>query len=84
MLRPNKEKPSESSFHKFVKVFSMLMTLVYVALGIFIMFAENETLNISIPKTYKLVLGGILILYGAVRFVRAYKTNSNQKNDEHE
>ncbi len=77
MQNPRREKQAPF-LRKFVYYFSMLMTLIYVGLGIFIIFADEEQMNLDIPQNIKYLLGGILILYGVVRFVRAYKQKSKQ------
>ena len=82
MQNPRREK-QEPFLRKFVYYFSMLMTLVYVGLGIFIIFADEQQMNLDIPQSMKYLLGGILILYGVVRFVRAYQQKS-KKNDINE
>ncbi|GAB3823075.1 hypothetical protein [Pontibacter rugosus] len=80
MLRPGKEdKPASTTYSKFARIFAMLMTLIYVGLGIFIMFAA-DSLQIDLPDAMKYMLGGILILYGVVRFVRVYNSNRPNKN----
>lgn len=84
MLRPRKDKPSGNSFPKFVRMFSLLMTLLYVALGLFIIFADARQLNLDLPQNIKLILGGIMILYGAVRFVRVYKRSSQTDNNRYD
>lgn len=84
MLRPKREKPTNSFLSKFVRVFGLLMTLLYVALGLFIMFADSAQMNMTLPQNVKYILGGIMILYGIVRFVRVYKSTSRTKNDRYE
>lgn len=82
MLRPKKEEDNQqlNFFRKFTRIFTMLMTLVYIALGIFIIFAANN-LRLSISNEIRYALGGILILYGVVRFVRAYQRNKRNTED---
>ena len=60
------------------------MTLAYVAAGIFLIFADEERLNLNMPDTAKNILGGTLILYGIVRFVRTYQQNKQRKHDRFE
>jgi hypothetical protein len=88
MLRPRRQddKPSVNFFNKFARYFGMLMTLVYVALGLFIMFMDDEQYNLDISEPARMIFGGVLILYGIVRFIRAYQVNSksskrNRYND---
>ena len=82
MLRPEREEKAKNSiFSKIARYFGLLMTLVYVALGIFIIFSDSGQINnLGLSDTTKWVLGGVFILYGAVRFFRLYKSNSNNSN----
>ncbi|MCC9168659.1 hypothetical protein [Pontibacter harenae] len=81
MLRPEREeRPQNSVFSKIARYFGMLMTLIYVALGVFIIFADPGYLNINISETARWILGGVFILYGIVRFIRIYKSNSSNSN----
>ena len=66
-------------YAKFARIFGIFMTVLYVAMGIFIMFA-SERLNLDIPDAMRYALGGILILYGIVRFVRVYNTTRSNRN----
>ena len=69
---------------KFVRIFSLLMTLLYVGLGIFLIAIDREQLNLDISNEVRFVLGGILILYGAARFVRVYQLNKRSRKDRDE
>ncbi|MCJ8164752.1 hypothetical protein MKJ04_07845 [Pontibacter sp. E15-1] len=85
MLKPkrNETDPQASFYNKFARIFGLLMTLVYVALGLFIMFA-GDSLQLSVGKEFRYMLGGILILYGVVRFIRVYQSNTRNKNNRYE
>jgi hypothetical protein len=85
MIRPKRERENISTtFSKVVRYFSMLMTLVYAAAGLFIIFADERRLNLDMPDTAKNILGGTLILYGIVRFVRTYQQQKQQKHGRFE
>ncbi len=85
MFRPKREKPNNLFFRKFVMYFSLVMTLIYVMLGVFLIFADEGMMNLSIPNNIKIVLGGVLILYGAIRFVRVYQQSTkDNKINKHE
>ncbi|MHC2992725.1 hypothetical protein OB13_14460 [Pontibacter sp. HJ8] len=87
MLRPNRDRDRSTVtfFNKFARYFGMLMTLIYVALGLFLLFMNGEEYNLAISDTARRIFGGTLILYGIVRFVRAYqvisKSNRDRDND---
>lgn len=86
MLRPRRdaEKPSVTFFNKFARYFGMLMTLVYVAVGLFIIFMDAEQYNLDMSETARRIFGGTLILYGIVRFIRAYQVTSKSKRDRND
>ncbi|WP_439880490.1 hypothetical protein ACSX1A_15190 [Pontibacter sp. MBLB2868] len=84
MLRPRRENETGNAVQKFVRIFTLLMTLLYVALGVFLIFIDNSQLNLNLSKEVRMVLGGILILYGAARFIRVYQLNKRSKNNENE
>lgn len=65
----NDETPRNSPYRKFVKYLSLIMGIIYLAFGGFIL--VNDLPNIS--ETFKYILGGILILYGFMRLLRAYQ-----------
>jgi len=60
---------------KALRYFALFMCLLYPALGLFIMFSDNT--QFALPASYKIILGIMLIAYGALRFYRAYKKNSS-------
>jgi prolipoprotein diacylglyceryltransferase len=84
MLRPKREKKSGNMAQKFVRIFSLLMTLLYVGLGLFLVTIDKEKLNLNISNEVRFVLGGILILYGVARFVRVYQLNKKSKTNRNE
>ncbi|MGC4021623.1 MAG: hypothetical protein QM734_06625 [Cyclobacteriaceae bacterium] len=55
----------------FVKYFSLLMSLAYIALGAVI--ASGSPLFGSISRKYTLVFGGLMIIYGLYRGYRVYQ-----------
>ncbi|RAU81519.1 hypothetical protein [Pontibacter arcticus] len=79
MNRPRKNKSINVSYSKFARIFGLVMTLVYVSLGLFIMFVPEESNSLAIPRDMRYVIGGILILYGVLRFIRIYQTNAKNK-----
>ncbi|MFD2512745.1 hypothetical protein ACFSRY_02595 [Pontibacter locisalis] len=81
MLKPRRDRPTRKNpAQKFVRIFTLLMTLLYVALGLFLIFIDEGQLNLNLPDEVRIVLGGILILYGAARFIRVYQLNKRSKN----
>ena len=85
MQRPKRDDNQRRGnfYNKFARIFGLLMTLVYVALGLFIIFA-GDNLNLSIGVEVRYFLGGIMILYGIVRFIRVYQTSTRNRKNRYE
>ena len=62
--------PKETSAQKFLKYFSLLMTLLYPAFGLYLLLSSPE--QIAVQPRVKIILGVMLILYGIYRFYRTY------------
>ncbi len=62
-----------------VRFFDLLRAIAYVALGSWLLYTADRPLSSGalLPLGYKtrLVLGGLLVLYGIVRLVRALPFN---------
>jgi hypothetical protein len=58
-------------FKNILFIFKMIMSLVYIAIGIGLLF-KSEGFGELIPAQYMPVLGIILIVYGLFRGYRAY------------
>ena len=82
MLQPKRERATPSVFKKLVFYFTLVMTLIYIGAGIMLVFADVEQFNLSMPRNMKIILGGALILYGIVRFVRVYQQSSQKRHDK--
>jgi len=78
MERRKEDSSPVNIFNKFAKWFALLMTLLYVGLGLFLLLADERKLNLAIPEAVKTILGGILILYGIIRFIRVYQSGSKR------
>lgn len=78
MLRPQREKPNANFFTKFVRIFGLLMTTLYIVLGVFIMFVDEQTMRLNMSSEFRYVLGGVLILYGIIRFIKVYQANTKK------
>ncbi len=70
-----------------VRFFDLLRALAYLALGGWLMYTADRPLSsaalLPLGHTTRLVLGGLLVLYGVVRLVRALPFNF-KKNDADE
>lgn len=70
MFEPSHRNP-ESKYTKFLRFFTLVMTLLYPALGLFLIFSSKE--QVRLDPTMKLILGIVLLVYGIFRFMRVYK-----------
>lgn len=60
------------------------MTVLYIVLGVFIIFVDAETMNLNMSKDFKIVLGGVLILYGVIRFIKVYQGITKKESRRYE
>ncbi|QCR24302.1 hypothetical protein C1N53_19365 [Pontibacter sp. SGAir0037] len=81
MERPTRKRRPTNVYGKIALAFGVLMTAVYLGLGLFIIFSDSTQINLNIPQNIKILLGGTFILYGIVRFVRVYQNNSKSKQN---
>lgn len=69
-----------------VRFFDLLRAIAYVALGGWLLYTADRPLSAGalLPLGYKtrLVLGGILVLYGIVRLVRALPFSSRKSRTD--
>jgi surface polysaccharide O-acyltransferase-like enzyme len=84
MIRPERPKPNTSFLAKFVKIFGLLMTTLYVVLGVYLIFTDEQNSNLNIPAKFRYILGGVLILYGIFRFIRVLQANSRKDRRRYE
>ena len=61
------------TFQVILKYFQGFMAIVYVLLGIAILWRSEQLFHI--PETYSIPLGIILIAYGIIRGYRVYQRN---------
>lgn len=73
------KKPTETGFQKSIKYFTLTMSLLYPAIGIYLLLSDDEQLPID--KNTKLIVGVILIAYGLFRFMRNFRRLSAGKNE---
>ena len=73
------EKPPETGFQKTIKYFTLTMSLLYPAIGIYLLLSSDEQLPID--RNTKLIVGIILIAYGLFRFWRNFRNLSGGGNE---
>ncbi|QHL88401.1 hypothetical protein GU926_13545 [Nibribacter ruber] len=75
-------RPERSKTSSAMKYASMFMALVYIAVGLYVIFSSSG--QMSLPQNYKYIIGGMLFLYGLIRFVRSYQQyyKKNRRDEE--
>ena len=63
---------------RFLLVIGMMFFLIYLTLGLIIIFWDE--LPLSMPYNYRVAFGVILILYSFLRFIRFF--NKEENNNE--
>lgn len=76
------EKRTRKTFSGFAKFFSIGMGLIYLGFGIFIIFSEPNLIRLD--NNVKIILGGVMILYGCLRFLRAYHQHTKERARKYE
>ena len=64
--------PKEGGFTKFIRILGMLMSFVYVTIGVAI---YTKAIDIGLSGSFDKILGAGLVIYGGYRFYRAMKGN---------
>jgi hypothetical protein len=89
--RPTTEERLGKSPQRLARYFVLLMALVYLGLGVWLWWTADTATSggiIELGPTARRVLGSVLILYGLVRFGRAYQVHfrdtSISDSDNHE
>ncbi len=67
------------TYNRFVFYFGLVMSLVYVAAGVFIFLKGENTFSLS--GTQKILLSILLAGYGCYRFSRYAKSKREQDNE---
>ena len=81
MFEPRNPEQRESTYTKIVKYFSLVMTLVYPAIGVFLFFSTDE--QIRLDPTTKKILGAVLVVYGIIRAIRVYQEHFKKPKRNH-
>ncbi len=70
-LGSNPRDQRASLFTKTMKLFGIIMVLVYIGFGVAVITNNNRITQI--PRQYAIPLGGFLIVYGCFRGFRLYQ-----------
>lgn len=61
---------------RFLLFIGILFFLIYLTLGLVIIFWEK--LPLKMPTTYRIAFGVLLIVYSFIRFLRFFNSNKNE------
>jgi cytochrome c biogenesis protein CcdA len=75
MLNSDSDK-QKSPLRRFLFILGAAFFVVVVILGLMIMFWDKLPLQLSQMQRY--TFGGLFILYGVLRFVRVFRTDTGQ------
>jgi len=67
----------KSPQQRFLLVIGMLFFLIYLALGLVIIFWDN--FPIVMERKYRIAFGVLLIVYSFIRFLRYFKSDSDER-----
>ena len=70
-FRPEPKPQPENNFTKFIKYFTLVMALVYPAMGLFLLLSNSDRVKM-LDEKIRIGLGIVLIVYGIYRFMRSY------------
>ncbi len=79
---PTTEERLGKSPQRLVRYFVLAMALVYVGLGSWLLYSAAEPSGdgfVQMGPTARRVLGGVLVAYGLLRFVRSYLADFRKK-----
>jgi len=71
----NRNQQKKSPKQRFLLVIGILFFLVYLFLGLMVIFWERFPLDMA--KPYRIALGVVLIVYAVLRFLRIFTSNSD-------
>ncbi|MXV51626.1 hypothetical protein GS399_11645 [Pedobacter sp. HMF7647] len=79
IYRDNSEQKSPAK--RFLFILGLFTPLIYVVLGVTIVFFNGlKYLNVSLSRTNEILFGSFLLAYAVFRFVRVYLSLKNDKN----
>ena len=79
-MREQNDVSSETTMQKFLRYFSLVMTLIYPVVGLLLYFSRPDQIAM-VDQNTKQIVGIILILYGIFRFYRTYKRSFGNKSE---
>lgn len=79
-LPTTEERLDNQKQQSLVRYFTLLMSLIYAGLGMYLWFAAEGTLTLG--DTPRRLLAAVFIFYGIIRFVRTYRQHFKKTKDE--
>lgn len=73
----NREKKKKSPKQRFLLIIGILFFLVYLFMGLAVIFWKR--LPLDMPEPYRIALGVILIVYALIRFSRFFKPEEDDE-----
>lgn len=80
---PTTEERLGKSPQRLVRYFVLVMALVYIGLGSWMLYSAAQPTGdglVQMGQTARRILGGVLVGYGLLRFVRSYLTHFRKKS----
>lgn len=74
--RKSRYETQKSPIQRFLFVLGIVFFLLYVILGFMLIFTNKVPLNIT--HQGRIILGVLVIVYGAFRFIRLLQNNNNR------
>lgn len=63
-----------------VRYFTLIMSVLYMVLGIYLWFVPAGTIRLA--ETPRQLLAAVFVFYGIIRFVRTYQQHFRKKRDD--
>ena len=79
-LPTTEERLDNHKQQSLVRYFTLLMSLIYVGLGVYLWFATEGALTLG--DTPRRLLAAVFIFYGIIRFVRTYRQHFKKTRDD--
>lgn len=79
-LPTTEERLGNQKSQSLVRYFTLLMSLVYAGLGLYLWFAPAGTLILG--NTPRRLLAAVFVFYGIIRFVRTYQQHFKKSKDD--
>ncbi|GGG46399.1 hypothetical protein [Hymenobacter glacieicola] len=79
-LPTTEERIGNHKQQSWVRYFTLLMSVVYTVLGLYLWFAPTGALTLG--DTPRRLLAAVFVFYGIIRFVRTYQQHFKKNKDD--